>query len=298
MPFYKTATFFALSAVLFWSTVATSFKIALKDLHYIQVLTIATYTSTFIFFFTLIIKKNFYETFSISTKKWFFSAISGFLNPFLYYIVLLKAYSILPAYMAQPLNYTWPVVLTIMSAWLLKQKLSFLSIVAFIFSLVGVFFISLSKNNTQSAINIFGILLATCSSIIWSLYWIINIKDKRDVISKMFLNFLFGSIYLSILILFVDLPTINYKISFLAAIYIGFFEMGITFLLWLTALKKAIRTDKISIYIFLSPIISLFFISTILKENISTFAIIGFLFIISGIIISKWKEIFTFEREK
>jgi len=298
MPFYKTATFFALSAVLFWSTVATSFKIALKDLHYIQVLTIATYTSTFIFFFTLIIKKNFYETFSISTKQWFFSAISGFLNPFLYYIVLLKAYSILPAYMAQPLNYTWPVVLTIMSAWLLKQKLSFLSIVAFIFSLVGVFFISLSKNNTQSAINIFGILLATCSSIIWSLYWIINIKDKRDVISKMFLNFLFGSIYLSILILFVDLPTINYKISFLAAIYIGFFEMGITFLLWLTALKKAIRTDKISIYIFLSPIISLFFISTILKENISTFAIIGFLFIISGIIISKWKEIFTFEREK
>lgn len=200
--------------------------------------------------------------------------------------------------MAQPLNYTWPVVLTIMSAWLLKQKLSFLSIVAFIFSLVGVFFISLSKNNTQSAINIFGILLATCSSIIWSLYWIINIKDKRDVISKMFLNFLFGSIYLSILILFVDLPTMNYKISFLAAIYIGFFEMGITFLLWLTALKKAIRTDKISIYIFLSPIISLFFISTILKENISTFAIIGFLFIINGIIISKWKEIFTFERER
>ncbi len=298
MLFFRSASFFALTAVLFWSTVATSFKIALKDLHYIQVLSIAAYTSTVIFFFALLINKKLKETFIIPAKQLFYSAISGLLNPFIYYIILLKAYSILPAYMAQPLNYTWPIVLTIMSAWLLKQKLSLISLVAFIFSLIGVFFISLSNNYIKSSVNILGVLLATSSSIIWSLFWIINVKDKRSIISKMFLNFLFGSIYLSIILLLIDLPKISYNISFFASIYIGFFEMGFTFLLWLTALNKITRTDKISILIFLSPIISMFFISIILKENITVLAVVGFLFILVGIVISKWKEIFTFERGK
>ena len=35
---------------------------------------------------------------------------SGFLNPFLYYIILFKAYSLLPAQEALSLNYTWPLV--------------------------------------------------------------------------------------------------------------------------------------------------------------------------------------------
>lgn len=292
------ATFFAVTAVLLWSTVATSFKIALRDLHYLQLLSIATYTSTFIFLIAILLKKNFYKSFYLTQKQWIISAISGFLNPYLYYIVLFKAYSILPAYMAQPLNYTWPVVLTLMSAWLLKQKMSLLSAIAFIFSLIGVFFISLSKNDIHQAVNIFGILLATGSSIIWSLYWIINVKDTRPVVQKMFLNFLFGSIYISLTMFFVELPDLRYGISFLAAIYVGFFEMGITFLFWLMALNYAQRTDKISIYIFLSPVISLIFISTVLKEEISFVAIVGFLFIAGGILISKWKEIFTFERER
>ena len=35
----------------------------------------------------------------------------GLLNPVAYYLILFKAYTILPAQVAQPLNMIWPIVL-------------------------------------------------------------------------------------------------------------------------------------------------------------------------------------------
>lgn len=288
------ATFFALLAVLLWSTVATAFKLALRELHFLHLLSIASYTSTLVFLLFLIIKGQLKATFAISRKLWLFSAISGLLNPFLYYIVLLSAYSLLPAYMAQPLNYTWPIVLVLFSAWLLKQSLKPISLVAFFLSLTGVFFISYSNNNNEQGANLWGVVLATGSSIIWSLYWIVNIKDKRTPLQKLFLNFLFGSIYISFLLLLLKFPFPRWNYSYLAAIYTGLFEMGVTFLLWMLALSYSSRSDNISIYIFLSPILSLIFIGTILKEQITFMAIAGFLCILLGIVIIKWKEIVNF----
>lgn len=291
------ATFFAVLAVLLWSTVATAFKLALKELHFLHLLAIASYTSTLVFLLFLVIKGQFKETFAISGKLWLFSAISGMLNPFLYYIVLLSAYSLLPAYMAQPLNYTWPIVLVLFSAWFLKQTLKPVSLVAFFLSLLGVFFISYGNHNHEQQASLLGIVLATGSSIIWSLYWIVNIKDQRTPIQKLFLNFLFGSIYINVLLLLLQFPFPAWNNSYIAAIYTGMFEMGVTFLLWLLALSYSSRSDKISIYIFLSPILSLIFISTILKEQITLMAIIGFLCILLGIVIIKWKEIVNFGHE-
>ncbi len=284
------AIFFAILAVLLWSTAATAFKLALKELHFLHLLTIASYTSTLVFLLFLIIKGQLKTTFVISSKLWIFSAVSGMLNPFLYYIVLLGAYSLLPAYMAQPLNYTWPIVLVLFSSWFLKQSLKPVSLVAFFLSLMGVFFIAYSSKSNGQESSLWGVLLATGSSIIWALYWIVNIKDRRTPFQKLFLNFLFGSIYISLLLLLLHLPFPKWNYSYLAAIYTGIFEMGITFLLWLMALTYSSRSDKISIYIFLSPVLSLIFISTILKEQITVMAIAGFLCILLGIVIIKWKE--------
>jgi hypothetical protein len=46
-----------------------------------------------------------------SGKELINSAILGLINPFLYYLILLKAYDLLPAQVAQPLNMIWPIIL-------------------------------------------------------------------------------------------------------------------------------------------------------------------------------------------
>jgi drug/metabolite transporter (DMT)-like permease len=72
------------------------------------------------------------------------------------------------------------------------------------------------------------------------------------------------------------------------AIYIGLFEMGITFVLWLYALKYSSTTAKVSNLIYLSPFISLIIIHFAVGETILPSTVAGLLMIISGIILQQY----------
>jgi len=91
--------------VLFWATVATAFKIALAEIGYVQLLLIASCTAAFVCFFELVRTKKVYllKGFFKNKKDLFKGAYQGFLNPFFYYLVLFKAYSLLPAQIAHPI---------------------------------------------------------------------------------------------------------------------------------------------------------------------------------------------------
>lgn len=286
----KIAVYYAFAAVFFWSTIATAFKIALRFLSFYELLLISSLVSTIFYLIVLLIQNKFNQ--SLFSKKHFFSSmIMGALNPFLYYLILFKAYSLLPAYVAQPLNYTWPIVLTFFSAFFLNQPLKTLSIIAFIISFIGVIFLSKSDQSLYNQNSISGIILAIGSSFIWASYWILNIKDERPALVKLFLNFAFGTIYSFLFVIIVGFKSNLELIHIIPAVYVGIFEMGLTFFLWLMALEKSSRTDKISIFIFLSPLLSLLFIYFILHEHITFLAILGFIFIMTGIITLKFNEI-------
>jgi drug/metabolite transporter (DMT)-like permease len=226
--------------------------------------------------------------FSISKKELLQSAIRGALNPFLYYLILFKAYAILPAQEAMTLNYTWPIMLVLLSVPLLKQKLSTKGFLSVIISFFGVILIATKGDLFHFRLsNLYGDMLALSTSIIWALFWIVNLKSKIDESVKLFYSFLFGFIFtLPVAILFSDF-NIEFGPSLGAAIYVGIAEMGITFFFWLHALKLSSRTDKVSQLIFLSPFLSLIFIGTILHEEIHQSTLLGLAFILGGIFINK-----------
>jgi drug/metabolite transporter (DMT)-like permease len=69
------------------------------------------------------------------------------------------------------------------------------------------------------------------------------------------------------------------------AAYIGFFEMGVAFVLWLTALKLTDNTAKIANLIFLSPFASLFFIHFLVGEEIHPSTVSGLGMVLAGLAI-------------
>lgn len=286
----KKAYLFAISAVLLWSTVAVSFKIALCYVDFLQLLFFASLTALLIYLMIILINGKISQLFKVQKKDILSSAFIGFLNPFLYYVVLFKAYSLLPAQIAQPLNYLWPVVLVLLSAPLLGEKLRLISVVSLLIGFVGVYAISTQGNLFGFKIEKpIGVALAAGSSVIWALSWIYNQKDKRNEQTKLFWNFIFGFFYILIaVILFSEIKLPETKGVF-AVIYVGFFEMGITFFLWLKALKLTQRNDNISNLIFLSPFLALIFIHLILKEEIYYTTYIGLILIIFGIFIQRIK---------
>ncbi len=282
----KKAYIYAIAAVFLWSTVSTAFKISLRGLDYMQLLFIGTIVSIIITFSALLISGKIYLLKKTNLKDLLKSAFVALLNPFGYYLILFKAYSLLPAQVAQPLNYSWPVVLVLLSAPLLKQKIKIKSIFALLLSFCGIIIIS-TQGNIQN-LNIespFGVFLAVFSSVFWSFFWLLNVKDKRNEIVKLLLNFSFALIYeIIVIVLFSDF-NFGFSNSFLAAIYVGFFELGVTFIIWLNALKFTETTDKISNLIFLSPVLALFFIHFILGEKIFYTTYIGLFLILTGIYI-------------
>lgn len=278
----------ALTAILLWSTASTAFELALRGMDFAQLLFIASTIAWLALLVMILIQRRSGELFRQTGGNLVRSAFGGFLNPFLYYMVLLKAYSILPAQIAQPLNYTWPVVLVLLSVPFLKQKLRWIDVAGLMISFAGVMVISSQGENIlRTPIREpFGVFLAASSSVIWASYWIYNIKDSRPEIIKVTLNFFFGSLFTGIyLVCTTGLPRIT--VSLVPAVYVGLTEMAISFVCWLTALENTKNNARISNLVFISPFIALFLIHLILGEKIFWTTPAGLLFIIGGIMVQQ-----------
>jgi len=287
----KKSYIFAVLSVIFWSTVASAFKITLRHIDLFQMLFYSSFFSIIILLISLVIQKKFYLLFTASKSDIVISACSGFLNPFLYYLVLFGAYSVLPAQEAVPLNYTWPVILVIISAVVLKQKISLWNIIAIIISFTGVVIISTHGNlHELNFSNPAGVFLALGSAVIWSTYWILTLRDRRDETVKLLLNFFFGFIYTIPAVIYFSDILIPAPAVLGGVIYIGTFEMGITFLFWAKALKLSETTARISNLLYITPFLSLLIINFAVGEKITRSTITGLLFIIAGIILQAFNN--------
>ncbi|AFK22954.1 DMT family transporter [Pyrococcus sp. ST04] len=269
---------YGILAVLLWSTVATAFKLTLSRIDPVSMLFYASLTSLLVFFFGILRSKS-RDVFDFKVNL--SSAVLGFLNPFLYYLVLFTAYDLLPAQEAQALNYTWPIFLTIFATIFLGQSLTYHSLLGILVSFTGALVVGTRGNlSSLKFVNPVGDGLALASALIWATYWILNLRDKRDSIVKMFWNFFFGVIYIGA---FVVLRGIKIDIlGIVGSIYIGLFEMGVTFFVWLKALESE-EAKKVSSLIYLTPALSLCIISIVLGEKILISTIVGLSLIILGI---------------
>jgi len=285
----KLAYAYSIIAVLIWSTVASAFKISLRYLDFLQLLFYASIVSIIILFVILLTQSKTKLLRRYSKEEYLHSALLGFLNPFLYYVVLFKAYSLLPAQEAQPLNYTWPIIVALLSIPLLKQKIGFKSVSAIVISFVGVLIVSTQGNVFVLHFSSpYGVLLAMSSAAIWALFWICNIRDERDDVAKLFLNFTFGFLFILIsspLFSGVTVPEIT---GLLGAVYVGLFEMGITYVIWLKALKSSGRAAQVSNFIYLVPFLSLMEIHFIVGEEILLSTIVGLIFIVAGTMLEQY----------
>ncbi len=285
------ATYLALAAVLCWSTVATAFKLALMQLSPLQLLFFsALFSWLFLLGFT-VVSGRLSLIKSTMAAEWKTYLQLGVLNPFLYYFVLFQAYDLLPAQQAQALNYTWAIMLSLLAVPLLGQRLRRQDLVALVLSYFGVLVIctkgDLAQLNFES---VPGVLLALFSTLLWALYWIVNTKSKADPVVGLLCCFSISLPLIALLMSYQGVWMIPSLKAWLLSGYIGLFEMGITFVLWLLAMKAAENTAAISNLIFVSPFLSLTFIALILKEEIAIATPVGLGFIILGLLVQRWRS--------
>ena len=276
------AILFGLAAVALWSTVATVFKLGLAFLTPIQMLWLGSVFS--LAFFAL--SKLVIAPTPITRSVYFRAGLLGLVNPLAYYLILFEAYDRLPAQIAQPLNYTWAITLAILAIPLLKQRLSSKALIGIGVSYVGV--VILVTRGASVGFDTFdmgGITLALLSTLLWSLYWLATIRLECHPAPLMLIGFAVATPIIGLLCWSTDgFPPLTPR-TLSVGVWVGLFEMGVTFLLWQQALSRTRQVAKISQLIFLSPFISLFLIDQILGESVHPSAVIALGLIVLGVVL-------------
>jgi drug/metabolite transporter (DMT)-like permease len=280
------AYLYALITVGLWSTIASASKLTLKHLTPAEVLLYASLVSTMVLFCIIVAQGKLTRIAALPKRDWFLAVGFGLLNPFAYYLILFKAYDLLPAQQAQIINYTWAITLSLLSIPLLGQRVAGMQWLAIGVSYTGVLVIATKGDLLALKFdNPFGVGLALLSTVVWALYWILNTRDNRDPIIGLFLNFVCVAPLTALYVFFTEgFRPIRIE-GFLGASYIGFFEMGVAFVLWLKAMKLTDNTAKIANLIFIAPFASLVFIHFLVGEEILRSTLAGLLLVMSGLII-------------
>lgn len=272
--------------ILFWSSVATAFKLALETVNPFQLLLFSVFIANIVFLSALAKQNKIHLIKEMSASSIRHNIFVGILNPFLFYLILFHAYDLLPGQIAMTLNFSWPIAMSLMAIFFQKQKLNRKTIFSLLLGFAGVVLIATRGEWFRwDNFNIWGIVLIMISTLIWSLYWMLNVRDTQDALIKLSINFASGFIALLIFFPFLSewhWPNLK-EWGYL--IYVGFFEMGFSYILWLKALELTKSTVKISILIFIIPFLSLLFLHLILEEAIFYSTFIGVLLVISAILI-------------
>jgi drug/metabolite transporter (DMT)-like permease len=276
------AILLGLAAVALWSTVATVFKLGLAFLTPIQMLWLGSVFSLAFFALTKLV----IATPPITRSVCFRAGLLGLVNPLAYYLILFEAYDRLPAQIAQPLNYTWAITLAILAIPLLKQRLSSKAWIGIGVSYVGVvILVTRGASAGFDTFDIVGITLALLSTLLWSLYWLATIRIESHPAPLMLIGFAVATPIIGLLCWSTDgFPPLTPR-TLSVGVWVGLFEMGVTFLLWQQALSRTRQVAKVSQLIFLSPFISLFLIDQILGESVHPSAVIALGLIVLGVVL-------------
>ena len=280
-----------LGAVMLWSTVATAFSLSLQYLTPLQLVTLATVISWCFFAIRLSAPERRSALWVTSSKARATGLLVGWLNPGLYYLVLFAAYDRLPAQEAMAINYSWGITLALLAAPLLRQHLSAGALLAACISYGGILVIAtrgalLSLDFAQPL----GVGLALLSTVLWSLYWVINTRLSLDPEVNLFLNFSGALPLLLALLWWSNTPFPTLWLGWAGGLYVGLFEMGLAFVLWMGAMKATTSTLRISSLIFLSPPLSLVLIWVIAGEPVKAYTLIGLVLILLGLWLQRRAE--------
>lgn len=279
----RQALLYALASVALWATVATGFKLGLRELAPLQLLFLGCCVALVFFAAARCV-----VTAKLTPRQHLASALLGLVTPFAYYLVLFEAYDRLPAQIAQPLNYTWAIAIAVLAVPILKQRLSARGWLGVGVGYAGVaVLLSRGQFTGFGAFDAFGVALALFSTLLWAGYWIATVRLRIPPVPMMLNGFAVATPLVAVVCHFgPGLPTLTMRTLSFGA-WVGLVEIGVTFLLWQRALRLTAKAGRISQLIFLSPFLSLVLIALVLGERIHPSAVLGLALIVGGLALSR-----------
>ena len=281
--------FYLVLCILFWASIPVASKKILAEINNIQMLFYSTVLSFFVLGVVLLFQKRIQIMKKYTPKDYLIMGFLGFLGAYLYYILLYGALALTTASEGFILAYTWPILVLILAFVILREKVTIRKIISILVSFFGIIVIVTHGKITSIAFtSIPGDILALAGAFIFALFSILGKKYNFDKTVSAFVYFCSALIFAVLTIIIfssIKIPSINILLWLL---YNGIFVNGITYIFWFKALEHG-DTEVISNALYLTPFLSLIYISFFLHEKILLSSVFGLIIIVSGIVLQSFK---------
>ncbi|RJQ25471.1 DMT family transporter [Candidatus Parcubacteria bacterium] len=281
--------FYLLLCILSWGLIPVVSKKILVELDNYQMLLYSTVFSVLVMGIILLLQRKTNVVKKYELKQFLNIGFLGFLGTYLYYVLLYKALSLTTASEGFILAYTWPILVLVLSFIILKEKATLKKILSLFISFVGILII-VSQGNFFSInfTNLQGDILALIGAFTFALFSVLGKKNNFDPVVSVFIYFLTALILIfPTTIIFSSLKVPSFDILFWILLN-GLLVNGVSYIFWFKALKHG-DTHILSNLLYLTPFLSLIYISIFLEEEILFSSIVGLVVIVVGIIFQSIK---------
>ncbi len=282
----KKSYLFAATAILFWSTVATTAKLLLESINNFQLLWMTSiFAATFLLIVNLV-TGNIKRLKEYKPKDFLISALIGLPGTFFYYVFYYAGTGIMTdASKAFIINYLWPIMSVVFACIILRERMTVRKVVAIIMSFAGVIIVVAGDGfEAIDKSTLTGAVLCVAGAVSYGIFTALNQKFYYEKRISMMINY-FVTFTLTTIIngvsgdLFV--PTLA---QFGGFAWNGIFTVAIANTAWAVALESG-KTAKISNLAYITPFLSLVWTSLILKNELSPYSLIGLVVIVAGIFV-------------
>ncbi len=239
-----------------------------------------------IYLYAKLIKHNF----KIDKKLIKQTAILGFLGTFLYYVCIYFGYKFANPIEVVIIQYLWPILIVILSIFLLNEKLNYKKIIS-----ISLGFLSVMIVVTKGDISLFsldfplGLGVVFVGAFCFALFSVLSKKMDIEPIDGVLMFFIWGSIFALLWVFCTSgFEAINLDNLFYIAIN-GIVINGISYIWWVEAIELW-EASKISIFVYITPVLGVFWLIVLSSQKLFFSYAIALIFVIIAGILTIWEK--------
>ncbi len=204
------------------------------------------------------------------------------------WILLFEAYKYTSVSVATLSYYFAPILVTIISPILFKEKLTIKQIICFVASTIGIVLLTGISDFNSNPSNIIGIILGLSAAVFYASVVLLNkyIKGVSGM-NRTFLQFVASIIVLIPYVCFSGSSILNInQTGLICLLVVGLFHTGLCYFMYFTSLKE-LKGQEAAILSYTDPLVAVVISIVFLKEQITFIQVIGGILILGFSILNE-----------
>ena len=277
--------FYAISAVVIWSTTAALVKSLLTEIPTFEALFLSTLTAS-LFLLAVQLVRDGGRVFRTYDIRGYAEMVGlGFLGLFLYSGLYYYGLSQLTSQEACLLNYLWPMMIVVFAALLLGERITLRTAAALLLSFSGVVVLTLGGEGSAEGNGLLGTAACILAALCYGLFCVLN--KQRNIDQTVMMIMAWGTTAfcsLPVTLLMEEWVSLSWT-QWLGLLWLGVFIDAVGYLWWAMALQEARDAATVANLAYAVPLLSLVVSAAALGEEMSGAAVGALVLIMGGILL-------------